>query len=1811
MSDELKIDAGENVSVWQYSLLTLRPNNPAASSEFVTLDDVPYISHEIRNTNIFVGTSDLETSLDKNRIYVFNKTEITATFNPGKAGQSSVVDGEKVQLVAVRLKEGAKQPGGISDIGKLLTTSKDTNAEIVDEFTGQSGTQNFRFTPNESGQYIFATVLVENSTDPGLVQGSSPGNLTAEGNVTVVGFDHFLVQDGRSTVTPPEVAAVGNDVNVDVDASNLGTDDVSHTTILLNESVLGDQQQTIQLNGSEVEEIQSSIDRIEGATDVKPGTNFAGSTLPASRYNGNTNIVSLLSRLAGEDSVTQTDDTVIYTSINGTVGGPKETVTLRTTENFTPGNYSVVHFATAQNGTATLSNKATVELVDGVQLNIEPSAVEIQQGESVTLNVTRADTGDRVAGANVTYNGKTFTTDSNGQVTFTPVESGTATATKAPSDGTAYISSSVDLYVITPNIELTDYNVSSTSVTTDETVTVNATIENTDYFGGNFTVDLKRDGQTVESKTVFVGEGETVVEQFELSFDAPGTYDVTVNDATPTAIEVSGVPDIVYSNFTAPSQVSPGETTVVSADVSNNGTGAGEYNASLVIDGQTVEWMNGTLAPDESTTVTFEKDLGPGTYQIAIDGLPAQTVTVDKPANLEYSNLQVNATEIGLEDDVNASATVTNTGDVSDTFTATLSVDDEITQTKSVTLDGGESKTVSFTVTGLELGEHTVRIGDLSPETVTVKAPDITPTLSVETNVTKGVVPVNATVENRGNVEATGVDVIVEAKADNGGSWEELTSRSVDLAAGESVAINTTLARVDARNYSVRVVADPADEIAEASETNNEVDARVTGGPLAKGYVKLPDGSAAVDDLVYTSRTNPGDEPWFVGQTFTDENGRFLVPVVNGTTQTIAYVQDGASGWSGDHPRDGSPDIFSLYTTQGTERVLNVGNTTLPDAGLLNVTVVDQNGDPVENATIAVQHNNDGTRSGVAYKSNADGLFPAGEGDKTGIEVRGDMEVRVTPPENDRFVNRTYWQNLTVDTSGANLTFRLAEGADLSPELDVERRQRFNDGVNASVTVSNDGLVNVSNATVNLTVEAANGETETYTKYTGNLSDSTDAPNNETTLSYDLTEFASEELLGTLAQGNARVTATVDPANEIPETDETNNQAVNTTRVVYADPTVRIQGQSTVLQSQSATLVVFTKNNGTAPTGEFNVTVDYDDGTTENITIGNLGVQQPNTTRVTHNFATGGDKVVRASVSDGVPFDNNESTKDVTVKPYTLSIEDDDVSVPSTVVNNSTVTVLAEFNTNYPSNVNATVSLPSGLELVDGQTAEKQVRATGNGGSAAWKVRGNTTADIDDAQIDVTVEAFGESDTASATTNVTVPKVRYTTTNATTLESAGETQSLALNISDATTYEHTLNVTVQAGTDGRTLQGLEYLFSYPYWCVEQTTTQMMSALRTDQYYRDGDIPSNYDRDRANSTISAGISKLADEPTPGTYFNISQHDNGAWSMYGNNPRGDLFYTIYALQGASAVSDDAVQSNRTDVNASLKRINQSGAVLWLADKQRNDGSVRPNGYFLRDRTSATAYTTVAIDRAGDDLNATAQTAADEFSVDAAVHLIERQNSDGSWEAGSREAQATAYAVQALAAVNDSDTLRTQVNSELSSGSVSMALDSGTQWLVANQHDDGSWTGYTNSPYWSNTGEKARATGNAIIALNAAEGYTAANNDTVSDGVGYLVGIYQQGGSFGNTRATGVAIDALTTADQRNAGSQTVTVEINSTVSKNVTVDGNTPTAVVSFTTDELETLRQTGSITLTAENSTRVVVGAESEQLVNEQEYEDAN
>ncbi|QIB75531.1 cell adhesion protein [Halogeometricum borinquense] len=1824
VSDDLKINATENISVWQYSLLPLR----AQTFSTPDVSDVQKPAHSIESTSVRIKTGDLSTSLDKQQFHVFTRGEpITSKFF--QDGYQDVIDDERVQTVAIRLKEGAEKPDSIEHISRYITDSENTHARIVNDTTGEPGKNYFRFTPQKSGQYVFAVALVENGSQPdhpGLVQ-ISDGDLEAKSNITIVGFNHYIVREGASSVSHQPVAATGSNISVHVDASqNLSASDVSHTVLLLNETEISDQSQEIRVNGTEIETIESSVSGVEGVVDIEDGTNILGSELPKGQYNGNTNVISLLERLTDNSTnVTSTGDTTLYSSLTSTVGGPTETVSLQTNENFSTGEYSIIHFATAQDSTETITSESTIKLVEGVQLNLAANNTTVRQGTPVTFTVTNEE-DEPVANANVTYAGETYTTGADGTVTFSPKESATATVSKEPVGDTAYIGDSVAISVVAPTFELTEFDLSTTELSSDETLVVNGTVQNVGDFEGYFTFELKRDGQIIDEQTVQVAPGQTADASFDVTFDQTGQFDIGLNSLGPKTVTVTGIPDIEYSNFDVSStNVDLGDSVTVSATVENNGSGPGEYNASFVKNGDVTDYQNGTLSAGESKTVSFTKTLAPGTYDLGIAGLGPATVTVNAPANLEYSNFEVSPDTVALGESITANATVENTGGQAGSFLVAFAVDDEVLETRNVSLNSGEITNVSFTADSLGIGDHTVRIGSLDAKTVTVSAPDLAATVTnTPSEVSEGVVPVEATVSNVGNAEVTDATVILDAQPEGGSNYTQLTNESVTLSPGSSMTVTAELTRAEARNYTVRVRADADDQFIEPDEQNNIDEQLVTGGPLITGTINTSDGDPAADDVVY-SFVLDGRNVTAVNGAVTNDNGTFYVPANATTEQNVGYRQLNLSASQADDPvfeRDGSPDIYALTTVPGVTNVSNIGTFDLPNAGVLNVTVVDQDGDPVEGATVTVFHRNNDAITGITESTTAQGTPIFSEGGETGIEVRGDVGVIVEPPEEDRFSEGPYTRNVTVSENGKDLIIHLAEGADLKPDLDIERQQRFGDNVTANVTVSNDGLVDVDNATVELRIRSASGETKTLTKHTGFVANRTDSAN-ETELSFDFTDFAEDNLLGDLADGNARVTVIVDPNNEITETDEGNNIAVNSTLVRYADADVRVFVPKNTLANTPTNTVVFVKNNGTAPILNATAEVDYGDGSNTTVDLGRINASQTNTTRAPHTYNSGGDYTVTATVDDAVPFDNNEAAKTIEVKAFDLTLDAEDISVPADATNGTTFTATARFQTNYPTTVNATLELPDGLELVASENASKDVPASATGGTAAWKVRVNTTEDVSDAQVNVTTKAHGQTSSASTTLNLSVPKIRLTDTNATTLSSGSD--NVTVDLSSATTYDHTVNVTVQAGSQGRTLAGLEYLFTYPYGCVEQTTSQMMGALRTDQYYRSGDIPNNYNRQRANDTIEIGVEKLGTNPSPSLIWpDLAQNEDGSWSMYGGAfyDEGDLYYTTAALQGVTSVANDEVQGTRAEVSDDIQTVNASRSIQWLSDHQRADGSVPATEYFLRDQFSSTGYTMVAFDRAEPHLNSSATQTAEDFRVDAAVFLIENQNSDGSWASDrsqsdiSQKPQATALALRGLATVNESAALRQRVNQQTDTD-LSTAIDNGAQWLIDNQNADGSWDAYRNSFFWSSNGEVTRATGHSILALNETQGVTTQGTsdaaDSVEDATDYLVGVYDSDGSFGNTRATGVAINALTTADQRGVTPQTVDVTVGG-VTKTASVDSSTTTDTVTFSTSELQQFRDegTGKIELEAQNSdSLVVIGVESVQVVNEDEHTENN
>lgn len=1818
VDDGEKINTSDNVSIWQLGLLTLRPDDKYTQE---TVGFYPELGNSIKNTEVLVSSEELGVTgfpLDKGTLFVYNQSEeIDVGFSPGDLGRGDDVSGEDLQLVKVYLSEDASQPDSPEDIGGYITSNENTTATIVDNVTGESSTT-YSFTPERSGQYVFAVVLAEDGGE-GLAPAETEGNLEVRSNITIVGFDYFPVQSGSSNVQSPDIAAAGNTIEADASATSLDTDNISHTTILVNESVIGEQTQEIEITGGELSNITSSIERIEGSGDLEGGTNLLGNELPSSEYKGNTDIISLLEGLAGESSnVTRADSTaVIYASVNSTTGGPQETIRLETTENFSSGDYQIIHFATAQEGTETVTTKNTILIQDGTQLNLTASAVEIRQGESVTLTVT-AD-GSPVENANITYNGQTVTTNSTGQVTLTPQESGTATVTKDPANGETFVSDSVDLFVQTPEFEVTNVNFSAIELTTEDTLVVNAAVQEVNGISGDFTFELIQNDTVVDNTTVAVDAEGTATTSFEQTFEQADDYAISVNGVNETVVTVTGFPNITYSDLTVSQSGDLNETVTVSATVSNEGQGPGEYRAPLIRNGTTLANQTGTLDPGESDTVSFTRTLTSGTYRITIKGLPAETITVDQPKGISYSNFEVDPLDAAFGDTVTANVTVTS--DADRTANVSLVVNGNQTQFQEIGLNASESEDVSFEIDtrDLGLGDSTVTIvGVPTEETVTVTAADLTAQITnTPTNVRSGVVPVEATVSNLGNAEASDARVVLEGRPD-GGTYSELVNESVTVGPGGSTTVAANLTRDEARNYTVRVRSDAADQFLESNETNNNDTQAITGGPLVVGTVNNSDGTPAANDVIIRYTIIDGN---LTNPTFTEirEDGRFLAPVNATETQVIGYGQSGIEESRSNNvsfPRDGSPDIYALARFDSVPGVSSIGGLTLPSAGVLNITVVDQQGNPVEDARVSIVHRNNDSRVRFNANTTSEGTLATGDDGQDGIELNGTTNVTVRPPSDaGAFADREFRRNVTVDDDGEEIEVQLVEGPDLTATLDLDRTQRLTDNLTADVTVSNNGLQSVDNATVALRVRksANNNKRTTLTKRTGALATREDGANNSTTFEFDFTQFAENNLLGDRADGNARVTAVVDPDGNIDETNEGNNQAVNRTSVRYVDPSVQVLAPDTTITSRNTPVTVLVKNNGTATLNDTTVDLEYGDGTNDTVSLGNLTPTEANTTAANHTYGAADDYTITANASDAVPFENNGS-RDITVKEFELTLDDSNVTVPRQVTNGTTFTVTAEFDTNFSTTVNTSINLPDGLELTGSQNAKKQITSTADGGTATFTLRANTTTgDLDNRALNVTVDAFDKQDVGNASTNVSVPKLRLTASNSTQLQAA-TTVNRTINVSGVQTFAHSVNVTVQGGTEGRTLQGLEYLFFYPYGCVEQTTSQMTAALRTDQYYRSGDegIPDNYDRDRANSTIAGGITKLSDNQDDEFYYDLAQNEDGSYSMYGGVffSEGDPYYTTVALQGISAVANDEVQGSRSDVATDIATINRNKTVVYLSGIQEDDGSFATNSYFLEERNSATGYTMLTIESARPALNASAESTANDSLVAGAEYLIENQNADGSWDGDDANSQSTALAIRGLAVVNESAELRERVN-ENTTKNVSEAIDDGTGWLVENQNDDGSWDPYRDYYWFSSLGEQTRATGHAMLALNEAKGL-GVGNATVGNASSYLVGVYSDDGSFGNTRATGVAIDALTTVGQRDAGQQTVNVTIQGTT-KTVEVNASTVTATASFNKSELRPFRDagTGEIEIETQNNSRVVVGIDSVQVVDADEFEEDN
>jgi len=324
-------------------------------------------------------------------------------------------------------------------------------------------------------------------------------------------------------------------------------------------------------------------------------------------------------------------------------------------------------------------------------------------------------------------------------------------------------------------------------------------------------------------------------------------------------------------------------------------------------------------------------------------------------------------------------------------------------------------------------------------------------------------------------------------------------------------------------------------------------------------------------------------------------------------------------------------------------------------------------------------------------------------------------------------------------------------------------------------------------------------------------------------------------------------------------------------------------------------------------------------------------------------------------------------------------------------------------------------------------------------------------------------------------------------------------------------------IKVAAGSEGRTLQGLNYLTYYPYGCPEQVMSPTLATLRVLQYSEKRETLTNEQRIDYNAKILQGV-RIMSATSGSNAQQLSKYDaqygdgSGGWA-WGKNSQPSMFYTMYP----NYVLSEVYMSNRTYwsqyINNDTISFNES--VAWLIKKQQvtknaKNGSWQEYGY-IYDPYIWTGWCMLKFDHEYDLLSGAMKARVNLSMQNATFYLL---NLPFTTSQTSVTNDARAFTIMGLKGIEN----RTGNNAAIDNKTANI-----TAQLLKNQLADGSWNG---GGYWYVN--KEYTTAQVLKALNATG--LPSDNTSITKGVRYLVGIYNTGGRWSNTATTAGVMEAI---------------------------------------------------------------------------------
>lgn len=416
-----------------------------------------------------------------------------------------------------------------------------------------------------------------------------------------------------------------------------------------------------------------------------------------------------------------------------------------------------------------------------------------------------------------------------------------------------------------------------------------------------------------------------------------------------------------------------------------------------------------------------------------------------------------------------------------------------------------------------------------------------------------------------------------------------------------------------------------------------------------------------------------------------------------------------------------------------------------------------------------------------------------------------------------------------------------------------------------------------------------------------------------------------------------------------------------------------------------------------------------------------------------------------------------------------------------------------------------------------------------------------------------------------------------------------------------------LKIDLSAGAEGRLLIGLEYLFGYPHGCPEQTMSPTLGAKRVEQYYLKRGVLTSALNATLYDKVKTGVNRMS----PNSTANPQQipgvgTGTGGWAWGTGTPT--MFYTVYTHYVMGVILNNTNYSHLV-YNAN---INVNESARWIINNQNNDGSWTGSGY-ISANVPFTGFTMIALEQTLPYMNATMYNRTNNSLQNATAYLLRKQMSNGGWNQsyGQADAYSTSLALLGL------------IGSGNNSAPVQQAVSNGTGWLIANQDNrTGSWSKYAGSQSWSYYGDLAETTAYAAVALNKSGNNSAAVINAAQNGLSYLVGVYQDKGSWGSTKSSQTAIYALTELQVPEDIDTNVTIVLKDVINRTIRLNKSNPAATISslpkpylirdrtwiqINRSELNAIgigNQT--INITTNGSGKVLVGMESKQNAHKRE-----